>query len=100
MGDDINIPLEKLESLGKSLQNIVKEFNDARSRGNELEGHIGSPHGESALRSEVDRFENAWDDKRKKLSEELTQILDRVTKVGKGWRDFDIDTAKQLEASE
>lgn len=99
MGKDINIPLDKLESLGKSLQSIVEEFEQAKARGNELESDIGSPHGESALRSEVGRFEGAWDDKRKKLNEELGKILERVIGVGSGWSDFDIQTAKELETA-
>lgn len=99
MGQDINIPLERLESLARSLQSIVDEFQSARSRGDALESDIGSPHGESALRAEVERFEGAWDDKRKKLTEELGTILERVIGVGQGWSDFDLETARELEAA-
>ena len=97
MGADINIPLEKLESLGRSLQQIIDEFEAARSRGDALEAAIGAPHGETALRSEIERFEGAWDDKRETLKEALQGILERVEGVGSGWVDFDIQSASDLE---
>lgn len=99
MGKDINIPLSDLERMNTSLANIIEEFEKAGSRGNNLESWIGSPHGESDLRHEVDRFEGAWDDKRETLREHLVTLKERVVGVADGWTEFDANSAKSLDTT-
>ncbi|MFS2243116.1 hypothetical protein [Microbacterium sp. OR16] len=100
MGQDINIPMSKLEQLNTSLTNIISEFENAGSRGDALESAIGSPHGESALRNEVDRFESAWNDKRDTLKEKLESAKERVVDFVQAWTDFDLEAAKNLDSTE
>lgn len=100
MGKDINIPMSDLERLNSSLKNIVDEFEHAGSRSNALESAIGSPHGEDSLRNEVDRFEDAWNDKRDTLKEDVQSVLERVQDFVKAWTDFDLEAAANLDTSE
>lgn len=97
MGQDINIPMSLLSELNVSLKNIVAEFADAKSRSNALESAIGSPVGKGELRSEVDEFEGAWNDKRDTLQGDLEEIQKRVEETGTAWNDFDLESAKSFE---
>ncbi|GAB3618685.1 hypothetical protein GCM10027416_32420 [Okibacterium endophyticum] len=100
MGRDVNIPMSDLERLNSSLKNIVNEFENAGSRGDELEAAIGNPHGEGALRDEVDRFEGAWNDRRDTLKEDVKSLQERVQDVAKAWADFDDEAAANLDQTE
>lgn len=99
MGKDINIPMSDLERMNTSLANIIDEFDNAGSRSNNLEGWIGSPHGHGELRHEVDRFEGDWDDKRETLKGHLDNLKQHVEKLVKGWTDFDLKAAENLDRS-
>lgn len=99
MGRDINIPMSELEQLNSSLKNIIAEFEGAGSRSNALEEWIGSPHGESQLRHEVDRFEGAWNDKRDTLKDKLKDVQERVEGVADAWSDFDKEAAANLDTT-
>lgn len=100
MGTDINIPMWRLERLNTSLANIITEFDKAGSRSDALESAIGSPHGESALRNEVDRFESDWDDKRETLKQKLEDAKERVVDFVSAWEDFDLEAARNLDTTE
>ncbi|MGA7147637.1 MAG: hypothetical protein WBX17_04005 [Microbacterium sp.] len=97
MGRDINIPMSDLEELNTSLKNIIDEFEKAGGRSGELEAAIGRPHGESALRDEVDRFESAWNDKRDTLKDDLKSVQESVHGVAQAWTDFDSEAATSLD---
>lgn len=100
MGNDINIPMSQLERLNTSLSNIIAEFESAGSRSDALESAIGSPHGETALRSEVSRFESDWNDKRDTLKSKLESAKERVVDFVTAWTDFDLEAAKSLDTTE
>lgn len=100
MGQDINIPMSQLENLNTSLSNIIAEFEDAGSRSDALESAIGAPHGETALRSEVSRFESDWNDKRDTLKDKLVSAQERVVDFVGAWTDFDLEAARNLDTSE
>lgn len=97
MGKDIDIPMSDLESLDKALRNIADEFEHAGRNANQLEGWIGTPHGESGLRNEIDRFEGAWNDKRDTLRESVVSVQEQVATVAKAWADFDSEAAASLD---
>ncbi|MFJ6679775.1 hypothetical protein ACIQLK_11745 [Microbacterium sp. NPDC091382] len=97
MGRDIDIPMSDLESLDKALRNIADEFEHAGRNANQLEGWIGTPHGESGLRDEIDRFESAWNDKRDTLRDSVISVQEQVATVGKSWADFDSEAAASLD---
>ncbi|KJL29496.1 hypothetical protein [Microbacterium oxydans] len=100
MGTDINIPMSQLERLNTSLGNIVAEFENASSRSDALESDIGTPHGETALRSEVGRFESDWNDKRDTLKSKLESAKERVVDFVTAWTDFDLEAANNLDTTE
>ncbi|MGK3953239.1 hypothetical protein ACLKM7_13090 [Microbacterium sp. I2] len=97
MGKDINIPMSDLQALNTSLKNIVDEFEHAGDRSGSLEAAIGRPHGESALRDEIDRFESAWDDKRDTLKDDVKTVQESVEGVARAWADFDNEAATSLD---
>lgn len=97
MGKDIDIPMSELESLDRALRSIITEFDNAGDRADQLQEWIGTPHGESSLRNEVDRFEGAWDDKRDTLKEDVVAVQEQVAAVAKAWADFDSDAARSLD---
>lgn len=100
MGADINIPMSDLERLNTTLGNVITDFEKARSRGDALEAAVGSPHGEGALRSEIDRFESDWDDKRETLRQKLEDAKQRLVDFVTAWSDFDLDAAKSMDTTE
>ena len=99
MGTDINIPMSQLEQLNTSLGNIIKEFESAGTRSDALESAIGAPHGETALRSEISRFESDWNDKRDTLKSKLESAKERVVDFATAWTDFDLEAAKNLDTT-
>ncbi|WP_405373046.1 MULTISPECIES: hypothetical protein [unclassified Microbacterium] len=97
MGKDIDIPMSDLESLDRALRNIITEFENAGGRADQLQAWIGRPHGESALRDEIDRFESAWNDKRDTLKEDVAAVQEQVAAVAQAWADFDSEAAASMD---
>jgi hypothetical protein len=93
---DVEIPYGVLNELNGSLKQIIVEFSEAGGRSNSLESAIGSPLGRDGLRSQVDRFEGAWDDKRDTLQEDVEAVQEQVEAVGKAWAEWDTEASKEL----
>jgi hypothetical protein len=65
--DGVKITYELLDELFGSLKHIYEEFDHATSLSEDFEAAIGSPFGNSELRSRAQDFEEEWDDKRNRL---------------------------------
>lgn len=96
MAGEVLIPYEVLNELNGSLKQIIVEFENATARSESLEAAIGSPQDRSNLRSQAQRFEEAWDDKRDTLKQNVESIQEQVEKVGKSWVDWDLEARKSL----
>lgn len=98
--DDIDIPLHSMQELETALANIIAEFEGTGGRSESFESAIGSPLGRSDLRSEAQRFEEAWNDKRDTLRDHLTDLKTRTTDTKNAWQDLDRELAAASEVSD
>lgn len=98
--DDIDIPLHSMQELETALTNIIAEFEGTGGRSESLESAIGSPLGRSELRSEAQRFEEAWNDKRDTLRDHLADLKTRTTETKNAWQDLDRELATASEVSD
>ncbi len=96
MAADVEVPYSVLNELNGSLKQIIVEFEDATARSEHVEGAIGSPLGRDGLRDQARRFEEAWDDKRETLKQDLEKVQAQVEAVGQGWNNWDVDAAGKL----
>ncbi|MGV8882475.1 MAG: hypothetical protein ACOH19_09985 [Rhodoglobus sp.] len=96
MSDGVQVPYEVLNELNGSLKQIMVEFENAAKRSDTLEAAIGSPFGDSRLRTQADRFESAWNDKRETLRLDIEEVQKHVEEVGQGWIDWDTDASSSL----
>lgn len=99
MGDKVHIKISELETMHASLESIVKEFDEATNRSEDLEADIGTPFGRSELQDAVKDFEERWDDQRGKLKESLEEIAKKTKAVVDGFNKFDDDAAKNMSNS-
>lgn len=98
MADDgIWVKYDELSRVNDQLKAIVEELEQAASRTGDLEDAVGTPYGKTRLRSRVHDFEGRWDDKRKDLRSEIDKVQQHVQGVLDGLRDWDTDTASQME---
>ena len=74
MGDGVLIKYTELKAVGDNLKKIVEELKEASSRADVLEGAIGDPYGKNKLREAAEEFEDGWDDRRKKLLEDIEKV--------------------------
>ncbi|UUT35831.1 hypothetical protein [Microbacterium elymi] len=98
--DDIDIPMRSMEDLEKAVKDTIDEFENATHNSEALESAIGSPLDRSGLRSQAQRFEEAWDDKRDTLKEHLVDLLDRVSGTREKWAELDAELAKAVDTSD
>ncbi|QTV80216.1 hypothetical protein [Microbacterium sp. NIBRBAC000506063] len=98
--DDIDIPMATMADLEKAITDAIGEFESATGNSEALEAAIGSPLGRSELRSEAQRFEEAWDDKRETLRRNLEDLLERVSGTRQSWQDLDSELATAMEAED
>ena len=96
---DIYITLDQLEQVVTQLEAITDEFDNATSNSEALESAIGKPFGEGKLRDKARDFEERWDDKRGELNDSLKGIKEHVQGVVDGIKDWDAQTAIQLQGS-
>ncbi|TQL70731.1 hypothetical protein FB381_4673 [Nocardioides albertanoniae] len=99
MGDKVHIKISELETMHASLESIVKEFEDATDRSEDLESDIGRPFGRGELQDAVKDFEERWDDQRGKLKESLEEIAKKTKAVVDGFNKFDDDAAGKMSNS-
>lgn len=94
---DIKVSLSELEQVVEQLQAITDEFDNATSNSEALENAIKKPFGEGELRDRARDFEERWDDKRGELNDSLKNIKKHVEGVIDGIKDWDSQTATQLQ---
>ncbi len=87
--DGVEIPYDELNRLSSSLKQIATEFQEAGSRSDQIIDAVGTPLGRSGLRSQVDRFEGRWDDKRETLRQKVEELVEHVDAVGTEWVAWD-----------
>ena len=97
---DIMLDLERLRETKAGLEATIGEFKEAASINDGLEQSIGKPDDRSALRDKASDFESAWNGKRGKLEENLTNILEQLTSIVDGWDEWDRQTACDLEGAQ
>ncbi|MCT9818889.1 hypothetical protein N3K63_01170 [Microbacterium sp. W1N] len=98
--DDIDIPMRSMSDLERAIKDTIAEFEAATGNSEALESAIGSPLGRGTLRAEAQRFEEAWDDKRKTLQEHLADLLERVSGTREAWQDLDRELATASEVQD
>lgn len=95
---DVYISVSELREVSSQLGSIIREFDNADERSEDLEAAIASPFNDSRLRSEASEFESRWDDKRADLKDALEKIQEHVDGVVEGVEEWDSETAIALEA--
>lgn len=96
-GDGVKIPLESMAELSEALGQIIAEYADAGSRTDVLEGAIGRPQGDGALRAAAADFESRWDDKRETQRRHLEEMKKRIDDTKQAWEDVDRELTKMME---
>lgn len=97
MTDGIWVRYTELSEVNDQLKSIVQELTDAASRTAAVQEAIGSPYGKTKLGRRVHDFESRWDDKRTELSTDIDKVQKHVQGVLDGLRDWDAETASQME---
>lgn len=97
MADGIWVRYTELSEVNDQLKSIVQELTDAASRTAAVQEAIGSPYGKTGLGRRVHDFESRWDDKRNELSADIDKVQKHVQGVLDGLRDWDVETASQME---
>lgn len=100
MADDVEIPLESMQTLSDALTEIIAEFDAAGGRTDRLIAAIGEPQGDSRLANAAEKFESDWDDKRETQRRNLEEMKKRLDESREAWQQFDLELAQSLEASE
>lgn len=95
---DVSIPLSELETLNESLKKIIVEFTDASAKQDDVVAAIATPLGRHELNRKCDDFEHGWNDRRDKLTKDLTTVQERVQATVEGWQKTDKDVAASMEA--
>lgn len=95
--DDVGIPFESMKELETAVRDAISEFDSARNNSDALQQAIGTPFGRTELRSEVDRFEGAWDDKRETLKRKLEELLERVAGTASAWEELDAELSAAVD---
>lgn len=95
---DILIKISELETVKRSLDSIVEEFENATDSSEDLEADIGDPFDKSELRDKACDFEERWDDKRNDLKDSLKKVSEHIKGVIDGIEDWDSETALQFES--
>ena len=94
---DILIKIAELETVKRSLDSIVDEFENATGSSEDLEADIGDPFDRSDLRDKACDFEERWDDKRGDLKESLKKVSEHIKGVIDGIENWDSETALQFQ---
>lgn len=97
MADVVWVNYSSLERTSGQLERILSELEDAASLSGDLLSAIGRPYGRGALRDRVDSFESGWDNRRGDLARDITKIREHVVGVLDGFRDWDDETAAQMD---
>lgn len=97
---DIMLDLARLQETQTGLSAAITEFENAAKTNDGLEESIGRPDDRTALRDKASDFEGSWNDKRGKLQENLTNILEQLTSIVDGWTEWDCQTASDLEGAQ
>jgi len=97
---DVYVRVDHLNKLNGSLKQILVEFADAAKNTDALETAIGRPDGRSTLRDRTHEFEGGWNDRRKALTDKLTNIQAAVESTCTGWEEFDLELSKNLQLEE
>lgn len=97
---DVYVKVDHLNRLNGSLKQILVEFADAAKNTDDLENLIGRPDGRSGLRDRTHEFEGGWNDRRKALTDKLTNIQTAVEETCTGWQDFDLELSRSLALEE
>ncbi|MFE6645498.1 flagellar protein FlgN [Nocardioides sp. NPDC057772] len=95
---DILIKIVELETVKRSLDSIVDEFENATDSSEDLEADIGDPFDRSELRDKACDFEERWDDKRNDLKDSLKKVSEHIKGVIDGIENWDSETALQFES--
>jgi hypothetical protein len=97
MADVVWVKYSTLERTSGQLERILSELEDAASLSGDLLGAIGRPYGRGELHDRVDSFESGWDNRRGDLVRDITKIREHVVGVLDGFREWDEETASQMD---
>jgi uncharacterized protein YukE len=90
---DVVIDLELLQQLKEDLEAIAKEFADA----DDFSDSVAEATGHDQLSSHVRDFAHKWNDKRKKMTEDVEGLQKSIAAISDGFTKVDDGLAKALE---
>lgn len=96
MGGRIWLNMQDLESVNEGLKSAITDFEDVASENKDAQDAVGSPMGRYELRAKVRDFEHDWNDTRKKLSDGLTSLQEKIQGIVDGYHDYDTELSQNL----
>ncbi len=92
---DLKLDLEALQNLKNDLEAVVKEFKGA----DDFSDDVADATGSDELHGHVKDFAHKWNDKRKKMTESVEQLQQKIAAISDGFTKVDAGLAKALEQS-
>ncbi|MGN6327259.1 hypothetical protein [Pseudolysinimonas sp.] len=90
---DLTLDLQLLGQLRDDLDAIVKEFKDA----DDFSDDVANATGHDGLHDHVRDFAHKWNDKRKKMTENVEALQKQIAAITDGFTKVDDQLAKALE---
>lgn len=98
-GQAMLVPIDDLRTTSGQLTAIISELEAAASRQDDVENAVGTPTGDSRLKSRCHEFEGSWNDSRDKLLSKLKEVAERVKGTVDEVTKTDQDMANSMQQS-
>lgn len=93
VGQDLRLDLEVLKQLAADLAAIQKEFEGA----DDFSDTVADATGHDKLSGDLHDFAHRWNDKRKKMTEDVEGLSKSVKEISDNFTKVDAELAKALE---
>lgn len=90
---DLTLDLKLLQQLKDDLDAVVKEFTNA----DDFSDDVADATGQDQLHGHVRDFAHKWNDKRKKMTEDVSALQQQIKAISDGFTKVDDGLAKALE---
>jgi len=95
MGELLKVDTDSVRSVSNDLIRITSELTDAQAHSDDVADAVGHDGLAGALRN----FAGSWDDRRRKLIEQIAQLRDSATSIADAFDDTDSALARALTQS-
>lgn len=95
MAGDVDVDLDDLDEVTKSLDTVIGEFEGLGRASGELRDAIGRPADRGELRAKAGDFEAGWNDNRETYLESLRNVHDHLRGYVDEMRELDREMAKE-----